>query len=72
MITQNREKTSFEANQYQNFGFEKSSGIPVLNALDNLIWYCGRFETKRQRLTDALAALDVRLGICVLRRSGRR
>jgi hypothetical protein len=26
-------KTGFEPNQYRNFGFEKSSGIPVLKAL---------------------------------------
>jgi hypothetical protein len=26
-------KTGFEQNQYRNFGFEKSSGIPVLKAL---------------------------------------
>jgi hypothetical protein len=25
--------TGFEPNQYRNFGFEKSSGIPVLKAL---------------------------------------
>jgi hypothetical protein len=33
MITQNRKKIGFEPNQYRNFGLEKTSGIPVLNAL---------------------------------------
>jgi hypothetical protein len=30
--------------------------------MDHLIWHCRRFETERRRLTDAFAALDVRLG----------
>jgi hypothetical protein len=38
--------------------------------VDHLIWYCERLE--RRRLTDALTALDVQLGICVLWRSGQR
>jgi hypothetical protein len=27
----------------------------------NFLWHCGRFETKRRCLTDALADLDVQL-----------
>jgi hypothetical protein len=30
--------------------------------VDHLIWHCGRFETERCYLTDALGALDVQLG----------
>jgi hypothetical protein len=30
--------------------------------VDHLIWHCGRFETERRHLNDALTALVVQLG----------
>jgi hypothetical protein len=31
--------------------------------VDNLIWHCERFRLERQRLIDALASLNVSIGI---------
>jgi hypothetical protein len=34
--------------------------------VDHLIWHCGRFETKKRRLTDALTAQEMHLRTPVL------